>query len=73
MEEDSNGVLEVQSGKRGKLELHVEVSDEISVGWMTTLPEAMRLLSWNCQGLGNLWTIRNLHKLVRDQAPTVCF
>ena len=33
----------------------------------------MRLLSWNCQGLGNSWTVRSLHKLVRDQAPTACF
>ncbi|XP_075650059.1 uncharacterized protein LOC142620589 [Castanea sativa] len=33
----------------------------------------MRLLSWNCQGLGNPWTIRSLHKLVKDQAPIVCF
>ena len=37
------------------------------------MPEAMRLLSWNCQGLGNPWTSRNLHKIVREQAPTVCF
>ena len=33
----------------------------------------MRLLSWNYQGLGNLWTIQSLHKLVREQAPDVCF
>ena len=33
----------------------------------------MRLLAWNCQGLGNHWTVRSLHKLVKDQAPTVCF
>ena len=33
----------------------------------------MKLLSWNCQGLGNPWTIHNLHKLVKDKAPTVCF
>ncbi|XP_075665494.1 uncharacterized protein LOC142635175 [Castanea sativa] len=33
----------------------------------------MRLLSWNCQGLGNLWTIRSLHKLVKEQVPDVCF
>ena len=33
----------------------------------------MKLLSWNCQGLGNPWTVRNLHKLVKDKAPTVCF
>ncbi|XP_075658946.1 uncharacterized protein LOC142628792 [Castanea sativa] len=33
----------------------------------------MKLLSWNCQGLGNPWTVRSLHDLVKDQAPTVCF
>jgi len=33
----------------------------------------MKLLNWNCQGPGNSWTVRSLHKLVRDQAPTICF
>ena len=33
----------------------------------------MRLLSWNCQGHGNPWTSRSLHKIVREQVPTVCF
>ena len=33
----------------------------------------MKLLSWNCQGLGNPWTGRSLRKIVREQAPTVCF
>ena len=33
----------------------------------------MRLLSWNCQGLGNPWTVRSLRKLLKDQVPTVCF
>ena len=33
----------------------------------------MRLLSCNCQGLGNPWTIRGLRKLVRDHALKVCF
>ena len=33
----------------------------------------MKFLSWNCQGLGNPWTVRSLHKIVRDQAPKVCF
>ena len=32
----------------------------------------MRLLSWNCQGLGNFWIVQSLHKLVREQAPNVC-
>ena len=33
----------------------------------------MRLLSWNCQELGNLWTSCDLRRIVREQAPTVCF
>ena len=37
------------------------------------MPGAMRLLSWNCQGLGNPWTGRSLRKIVREQVPTVCF
>ena len=37
------------------------------------MPGAIRLLSWNCQGLGNLWTGRSLRKIVREQAPNVFF
>ena len=37
------------------------------------MPEAIRLLSWNCQELGNFWTSRSICKIVREQAPTVCF
>ena len=37
------------------------------------MPGAIRLLSWNCQGLGNPWTGRSLRKIVREQVPTVCF
>ncbi|XP_023892052.1 uncharacterized protein LOC112004058 [Quercus suber] len=33
----------------------------------------MRMLSWNCQELENSWTVRSLCKIVRDQAPIVCF
>ena len=33
----------------------------------------MKLLSWNCQGLGTPWTVRSLHKIVKDQAPEICF
>ena len=33
----------------------------------------MKILSWNCQGLGNPWTGRSLRKIVREQAPNVCF
>ena len=33
----------------------------------------MRLLSWNYQRVGNPWTGCSLHKIVREQAPTVCF
>ena len=37
------------------------------------MPEVMRLLSWNYQGLGNPWTGRSLSKIVREKAPRVCF
>ena len=33
----------------------------------------MRLLCWNCQGLGIHWTVQSLQKLLKDQAPTICF
>ena len=31
------------------------------------------MLSWNSQGLGNPWTVRSLHKIVKEQAPDICF
>ena len=34
---------------------------------------AMKLLSWNCQGLGNPWTGQSFRKIVGEQVPTVCF
>ena len=37
------------------------------------MPRAMKILSWNSQGLGNPWTGSSLHKLVKEQVPTVCF
>lgn len=37
------------------------------------LPIIMRMLSWNCQGLGTSWIVRSLHKIMKDQAPTICF
>ena len=33
----------------------------------------MKILSWNCQGLRNPWTVQNLHKIVKEQAPSICF
>ena len=33
----------------------------------------MRLLSRNCQEVGNPWTGRSHRKIVREQVPTVCF
>ncbi|KAF8411685.1 hypothetical protein HHK36_004243 [Tetracentron sinense] len=33
----------------------------------------MRLLSWNCRGLGNPWSIRALHQLVKEKDPSVLF
>lgn len=33
----------------------------------------MRLLSWNCQGLGNPYTVQELLLLIKEQEPTVLF
>jgi exonuclease III len=33
----------------------------------------MNLLSWNCRGLGNLRTVRDLCRLVKDKCPTMVF
>jgi exonuclease III len=33
----------------------------------------MSILSWNCQGLGNPWIVKNLHDLVKENKPTILF
>ena len=33
----------------------------------------MNCISWNCRGLGNPETVRELHHLVRVEAPTLVF
>lgn len=33
----------------------------------------MRLLSWNCRGLGNPWTVRALNKLIKQKGPNLVF
>ncbi|XP_072073883.1 uncharacterized protein [Arachis hypogaea] len=33
----------------------------------------MRLISWNCHGLGNPWAVRALNKLLKQQAPNLVF
>ncbi|XP_042942727.1 uncharacterized protein LOC122276878 [Carya illinoinensis] len=33
----------------------------------------MKLLSWNCRGLGNPRTVRELHQLVKEKSPQVVF
>ncbi|GLT62551.1 hypothetical protein SLA2020_351810 [Shorea laevis] len=33
----------------------------------------MSLLSWNCRGLGNSRTVRNLCQMVEDKRPTILF
>ena len=38
-----------------------------------SLAESNEDFKLNCQGLGNLWTVQSLHKLVREKAPDVCF
>ncbi|XP_059428667.1 uncharacterized protein LOC132162445 [Corylus avellana] len=31
----------------------------------------MSILSWNCRGLGNPWTVSKLHHLVKEKKPTI--
>jgi hypothetical protein len=33
----------------------------------------MKILSWNCRGIGNPVTVRELHDLAKDYAPSVLF
>lgn len=33
----------------------------------------MSILSWNCRGLGNPWTIRDLCRLVKEKKPKMVF
>jgi len=33
----------------------------------------MNLLCWNCRGLGNPWTVRELHSLVKNKKPNFLF
>lgn len=36
-------------------------------------PSAMKLLAWNCQGVGNPLTFRNLKELVKFHSPDCIF
>ena len=33
----------------------------------------MNLLSWNCRGLGNLWTVNALKEVVKKEDPKIVF
>jgi exonuclease III len=33
----------------------------------------MRILSWNCRGLGNLRTVRDLFRVVKEKCPSLVF
>ena len=33
----------------------------------------MSLLSWNCRGLGNLWTVKALEKAIKKEDPIIVF
>jgi exonuclease III len=33
----------------------------------------MNILSWNCRGLGNPWTIRDLCQLTKEKNPNLVF
>jgi exonuclease III len=40
---------------------------------VVALLTAMIVISWNCQGLGNPQTMRDLHRMVKVKYPTVVF
>ncbi|KAL0318628.1 UNVERIFIED_CONTAM: putative mitochondrial protein [Sesamum angustifolium] len=42
-------------------------------GCLAAPPNAMSLLVWNCQGLGNPWTVRGLRDLLRVHKPAWSF
>jgi exonuclease III len=33
----------------------------------------MNILSWNCQGIGSPWKVRDLHLLVKENNPNILF
>ena len=33
----------------------------------------MRIISWNCRGIGNPWSVRALHDMVRRWKPKIVF
>jgi exonuclease III len=33
----------------------------------------MKLISWNCQGLGNPGVVRDLQQMVKEKKPTLLF
>ena len=33
----------------------------------------MSILSWNCRGLGNPWTVRDFCRMVKDKRPSLVF
>lgn len=42
-------------------------------GWLVAPPTPMNILSWNCRGLKNPWTIHDLHLMVREKRPDGMF
>jgi exonuclease III len=36
-------------------------------------PETMKILSWNCRGIGNPAIVKELHDLAKNYAPSVLF
>jgi hypothetical protein len=33
----------------------------------------MNVLSWNCRGHENLWTVQDFHRMVKDKKPMMVF
>ena len=42
-------------------------------GCPTAPPTTMKIISWNCCGLGNPWAVRDLNKLIQQKVPNLVF
>jgi hypothetical protein len=42
-------------------------------GWCIAPPTKMKIISWNCRGLGNPWIVRDLCQMVKDKRPNYLF
>jgi hypothetical protein len=59
-------------GKRTRREGSIDDEEEEIVADAAP-PPIMSLLSWNCRGLGNPQTVRDLRQMVKEKRPKVVF